>query len=118
MMNLSDTIHLSALVNFALCTAIGACCVVRFSTMNRNTRLIFRAMYALLFIAASSSGWQPLLWNEWPGLADLITNSALLLLAASGLRTWRQAVPAYACKTARELTAEELRHVAGGGRQS
>ena len=116
-MNLSDTLHLCALVNFLLCTAIGACCVVRFAAMSANTRLVFRAMYALLFLAASSSGWQPLLWDEWPGMADLITNAALLLLAASGLRTWRHAVPSYACKSpARELAADELRHVAGGGR--
>lgn len=107
-MNWYDVAHLLALANFALCTAIGYVCACRFSVMSRDTRLVFRAMYALLFTAATGSGFQPLLFREWPGVADLMFASAVLVFIASGMRTWRGGAPDYTARDGQYV------HVLGG----
>lgn len=97
-MNWYDVAHLLALANFGLCSAIGYVCACRFSVMSRDTRLIFRTNYALLFTAATASGFQPLLFREFPGMADLIGNAVLLFFLASGMRTWRGGAPDYTAR--------------------
>lgn len=114
-MNWSDVAHLVALCNYALCSAIGYVCACRFSVMSRDTKPLFRAIYALLFTAATGSGFQPVLFGEWPGFADLIFAAAVLLFIGSGMRTWRSGAPAYTSKP-QLIEHDDYVHIVGGKR--
>lgn len=114
-MSWHDTTYLTALVNFVLCSAIGYVCACRFSVMSRDTRLVFRAIYALLFTAATASGFQPLLFGEWPGVADLLFATSVLIFVASGMRTWRSGAPAYSARP-ESVEADDYVHIVGGKR--
>ena len=114
-MNWYDTMHLTALANFALCSAVGYVCACRFSVMSRDTRLVFRLNYALLFMAATASGFQPILLREWPGVADLLTNAVVLWFVGSGMKTWRFGAPAYADKP-QQVAPRDYAHIVGGKR--
>lgn len=111
-MSLSN-LHLMALANFALCGTAAVICLCRLVAMNPNTtsRFIFR--YALLLTAASASGIQPTLFGEWPGWADLLMTTALLVFLATSSRAWRGGPPVYTIKRVRD---EYLPSINGGKR--
>ncbi|PIG09930.1 hypothetical protein [Comamonas sp. 26] len=73
-----ETHQLIAMVNLAICLAIGWACICRLnSNISRRFRLA-RARYALLLAGAMSSGLQPLMFGTWSSIADVIFNSAVL----------------------------------------
>lgn len=93
----SDARLLMALINLLVSSAVGWACVCRIGVMSSNsTRPLTRAAYALLFAAQFLSGFSPVLLREWPGVSDILVNSALLLLMFSTLQIWRFGVPEYA----------------------
>jgi hypothetical protein len=103
-MNWLDDHLLKALANLIVCCLIGWACVCRFSMMDRHsTRAFTRWSYAVLFTAAGISGWQRVLFDEWPSWADLAVNVALLVFLASGIRAWRYGVPGFARSDAAPL---------------
>lgn len=108
-----DVLHVVALLNFALCSAAGAICLCRLVKMGPNTSAGFIGRYALLFTAATSSGFQPLLFGEWPGAADVLMSATLVLFLSSSRRAWRSGTPAYALKPVRD---EYLPSTVGGKR--
>lgn len=85
--------QLFALMNWALCCAIGWACVCRIAvTSKETTRDLTRWSYAALIVATTASGFGPL-GNNWPGWPELLTNAAVLLLLLDGVRHWRSGVP-------------------------
>lgn len=113
-MSVSDKLYLFAFINFCLCSAVGWVCLCRLATLDRTSRRLFRALYACLMVAAAASGFQPLLFQEWPGFADLIVNLTLLFFIASGMRTWRNGPPSYAQSGPVPLSDDVLHQVVGG----
>jgi hypothetical protein len=86
-----------ALVNAAVCAAIGVVCLCRIAKMRHGTRLAFRAVYAALFGGSLLSAMQsitPPLYT-WPSPADLAINLAVLVWLASGRRAWAGGAPEY-----------------------
>lgn len=91
--------YLLALINLAVCTAIGWSCVCRIAVMDgRTTLLSFRLKYAFLLVAATASGFGPALLGSWPEVADVLLNTAFLYMMAGGARAWRGGVPDYATR--------------------
>jgi hypothetical protein len=94
-----ETLVTLALVNFALCTAIGWSCVCRFSSMSKaTTKARFRGGYTMLMVAATVSGLSPLLWREWPGPGQIAMAFAALYVLGWGAKGWRFGPPPYARK--------------------
>jgi hypothetical protein len=112
-MNWSDKIYLVALGNLILCTGIGWSCVCRLGQLGVRSRSRFVAMYAVMLMAATACGFQPLLFGEWPGLSDLIINGAMLYMLMSGRRAWQFGPPQYTLR-ADAIDTEQVQHVAGG----
>lgn len=96
-----------AFVNFALCTAIGWSCLCRIASMSRETTCChYRAVYVLLVVAASASGFAPVLFREWPGPGQIVLALACLSYLAASSRRWRGGPPDYA-RTFAPSTIEE-----------
>jgi hypothetical protein len=92
-----DWLYLLALVNFALCSAIGWACICRIAVMSADTtRKTYRAAYAVVLVCASASGLAPILWREWPGPGQLAMSVAVLAVLALGVSSWRHGPPTYA----------------------
>lgn len=88
-----------ALVNFGLCGVIAWSCVCRITLMDESTtRVRFRLGYALLMVAAVSSGCSPVLWDEMPGPGQVGMAIAILYVLGAGYGAWRRGVPDYASK--------------------
>lgn len=86
-----------ALLNLVLCAVIAWSCVCRITLMDARTTLAhFRAGYALLLVAATSSGLSPLLWGELPGPGQIGMALAILYVLGAGYGSWRHGVPDYA----------------------
>lgn len=93
--------QLLALLNFALCGAIGWACACRITvTSGDTTRVLTRVSYSTLFTAATASGFMPLA-GHWPGWPEIWMNAAVLLLMLDGMRRWKQGVPDDVRKPAR-----------------
>lgn len=82
----TDTQHMLALLNFASCISIAWFCICRLNTDKARVYLVARLRYVLLLTAAMSSGLQPVMWGEWPSVAD--TCLALAVCAWLALATW------------------------------
>lgn len=88
-----------AWINFALCALIIWSCVCRITLMDaRTTRTRFRLGYALLLVAATSSGCSPVLWGELPGPGQIGMAVAILYVVGAGYGAWRDGVPDYATR--------------------
>lgn len=86
-----------ALVNFALCSGIGWSCLCRMAGMSRETTCChYRALYVLMLVAASASGFAPVLFREWPGPGQVVLALACLSYLAASSRRWRGGPPDYA----------------------
>lgn len=86
-----------ALVNAAVCCAIGVACLCRIAKLRTGTRRSFRIVYAGLFGASVLSALQsitPPLYT-WPSLADLAVNVAVLVWLVSGRQAWAAGAPDY-----------------------
>jgi hypothetical protein len=64
----------------------------------RTTRTRFRLGYALLLVAATSSGCSPVLWGEPPGPGQIGMALAILYVVGAGYGSWRRGVPDYASR--------------------
>lgn len=85
--------------NAVLCGVIAWACICRFSMMSWSVdpvRVRFRIAYALMFVAAISSGASPVLWHEMPGPGQFGMAVAMAYLIGTGYGTWRHGVPDYA----------------------
>lgn len=98
---MSDTQHLLIILNFAVCTFIGIASLVRIKSMKKSTTLwTWRIKYALLFGAATASGWSPLFFSELPGVGQVLTGLAFLSIIGLGQKTWgKNGPPLYARKS-------------------
>lgn len=105
-----QAIYLIALANLVICMAVDWVCMHRIAMMSLATKRSFRVNYSIMFVAAVASGLQPILFNEFPGYADLIMNTALLSFLYGGRKHWRT-VPHYAKNVVRD---EYLPSVSGG----
>jgi len=86
-----------ALLNLLLCSLIGYTCGCRMSRMSAaTTSKRFRFQYVLLFVAATASGFAPVLWREWPGPSHIGVSIAVLVFLGFGYRNWRDGPPDYA----------------------
>lgn len=103
-----------ALLNFALCSAIGWSCVCRFAAMSaRTVAWPWRMRYVVLMVAATCSGLSPWLWSEWPGPGQISMALACLWVIGLSAKGWRDGPPSYASRP-RPLDERDLRHVSGG----
>jgi hypothetical protein len=103
-----------AVLNFALCSAIGYSCVCRFAIMSAATAAAsWRLRYVIVMVAATTSGLSPWLWGEWPGPGQITMAVACLYVIGLTAKGWREGVPDYASKPM-PLDDAQLRHVAGG----
>lgn len=85
--------QLFALCNLIVCSAIGWACICRIAvTSQATTRGLTRWSYAALLMAATASGFGPLL-GSWPGGPETAMNAAILLLLLDGVGHWRRGVP-------------------------
>lgn len=83
--------------NLVLCALISWSCVCRITLMDARTTLThFRVGYALLLVAATSSGLSPLLWGELSGPGQIGMAVAILYVLGAGYGSWRHGVPGYA----------------------
>lgn len=73
-----------------------------------TTRLRFRLGYAVLMVAATSSGFSPWLWGEWPGPGQISMTVAAAYVIGWGARNWRNGPPDYA----RRAKPEKVRRCA------
>lgn len=112
-MNWWDALKLYALGNLLLCSGIGWVCLCRLRQMSTRTRPRFIGLYALILTAATASGFQPVLFGEWPGIADLVMSATLLLFLGSGLRAWHRQAPDYTTRP--EWLDTDQMHQVGGG---
>lgn len=88
-----------AWVNFALCSTIAWSCVCRITPMDaRTTRVRFRLGYALMLVAAVSSGASPVLWGELPGPGQISLALAILYVIGTDYGAWRRGVPDFATR--------------------
>lgn len=88
-----------AWINLLLCALIAWSCVCRITLMDQRTiRVRFRAGYALLLVASTSSGCSPVLWGELPGPGQIGMALAILYVLGAGYGAWRQGVPDYAIR--------------------
>jgi hypothetical protein len=84
-------------LNFVLCTGIGWSCLCRIAGMSRDTTCChYRALYVLLAVAATASGFAPVLFREWPGPGQVLFSLAFLSYLAAGASRWRSGPPEYA----------------------
>lgn len=84
-------------LNLALCTGIGWACLCRIASMSRETTCChYRALYVLLAVAATASGFAPLLFREWPGPGQCLVSIAFLSYLAAGSSRWKGGPPEYA----------------------
>lgn len=89
--------YLLALLNLVFCTLIGWSCVCRWIKMTgRTTRRWVRAAFTLLFAGATSSGFSPILWQDWPGPGAVSLAAGVLLVLIVGAKDWKHGLPGYA----------------------
>lgn len=81
-----DLQHLLALLNFASCLSVVWFCLCRLNTSKARDYLAARARYTLLLAGASASGMQPILWGEWPSVADVAMS--LCVCAWLAIQSW------------------------------
>jgi hypothetical protein len=112
-MSWGDKLYLMALANAVLCGGIMWVCLCRIAALSKRSRKLFRALYSLLGAAAMGSMLQPVLFGDWPGVADLMVNAVLLAFLSSGMRTWSAGAPAYTTRPD-YLDTDQLHHVVGG----
>lgn len=94
---MSDAKLLMALANLVLCSIAAWTCVCRISVMaGETTRKLNRAAYSVMLMAICASGWAPWLFGEWPGWADLLMSTAVIVYMTSGMRAWKFGVPTFA----------------------
>jgi hypothetical protein len=88
---------LIALVNAAVCCAIGVASLCRIAKLREGTRKSFRVVYALLFGASVLSALQSITppFYTWPSPADVAINVAILVWLVSGRRAWAAGAPEY-----------------------
>lgn len=95
-------------VNFVLCMALGYACACRLALMtSETTSLIFRAKYALLFVAASASGFGPI-FTQWPTVTQCFFELAVLIHLGGGMRAWSEGIPHYARKKPKPKRRQEV----------
>lgn len=80
-----------AVVNLAFCAGICWACMCRLNTNVCRWYLTARLRYTLLLGAAVASGLQPLLWNQWPSIADATFSGAVLAGLIINVLRWRNA---------------------------
>ena len=90
-MTIHDSQHVLALINFASCLSINWFCLCRLNTEKARLYWGARLRYTLLQAAATSSGLQPLLWGEWPSVADAGLSATVCLWLA--LSSWGRFAP-------------------------
>ncbi len=83
-----ETYQAVAVLNLAVCLGIVWACICRLSSDTCKVYKQTRTRYSLLLGAALASGFQPTLFQEWPGRADLIITSAVLVGLAINAYRW------------------------------
>lgn len=80
---------ISALVNFAICAAIGWACICRLNdTVSKDYRQV-RMRYTLLLAGATASGCAPALFNVLPGPDAAIFAGSVLVSMVINVPRWR-----------------------------
>lgn len=85
------TLHLHdayALINLALCLGIMWSCICRLNSDLCRHHIGPRARYTLLLAGASANGWQPLLFNEYPGIGTVLLSLSVATSLAISARWW------------------------------
>ena len=81
--------ELMAMINFAICTAIGWACICRLnSTVSRKFRSA-RTRYALLLAGATASGCSPIFFQMMPSMGEAIFSGAVLVSMVINVPRWR-----------------------------
>lgn len=83
-----QTHQLLAVVNLAICLGIGWACICRLNSEVCRRYKLPRARYSVLLAGAMSCGLQPVLWNSWPGAADLILSCSVLFYLVINVVRW------------------------------
>ena len=81
-----------AVANLAICTAIFWSCICRLNADICKRYLLARARYALLLTGAFASGLQPVLWGEWPSVADVFFAACVLAGLIINVVRWHEHV--------------------------
>lgn len=82
--------QLLAMLNLAICAAIGWACICRLNSSVCRLYLLARARYALLLAGAIASGLQPLLFNSWPSAGSVVLAAAVLVFLVINVVRWYQ----------------------------
>lgn len=81
--------QIMAVINLALCLSICWSCLCRLNAEICRRYLAARTRYTLLLGGAVASGLQPLLWGEWPSVADTLFAAAVLAGLVINATRWR-----------------------------
>ena len=80
-----------ALLNLALCLAIGWACICRRNSHVPRVHTLARARYSLLLAGALASGMQPALWGTWTTVGDTIFSACVLAGLLINVARWHGA---------------------------
>ena len=77
-----------ALLNLSACMGIFWACICRLNSEHSKTIRTIRARYSLLLGGAVIQGFQPTLFNTWPGVAGTAFSWIVLGFLALSLHRW------------------------------
>lgn len=87
--------HLLILANFFVCSIGGWLCICRMTKMSyRETKLVIRWQYSLLFSFFAASGWS-FLFGDWPTPIQLFQSAVIVSYVFMGVPAWKDGAPEY-----------------------
>lgn len=81
-----------AFLNLALCFGIAWTCICRLNTEHAKRVKLMRLRYTILLTGALTCGFQPVLFNEWPGICTTVLSLTVLVATAVNFRYWSRQI--------------------------
>jgi hypothetical protein len=107
--------YLLALANFVVCgVALWSCLCRLNATSAGRVRMTVRIEYTVLLAGSVASGFSPILFNEWPGISQVLLGSAVLMMLLAEAHRWRDGAPPDVLSQPEPLGLPELDSVSGG----
>ena len=82
-----------AVLTLFFCVAIAWSCICRLGLGSTDVLVRVRIKYSLLLVGSLAFGGQPVLFNEWPGVAGVLFSASVFVSMLAGMHRWKGAAP-------------------------